>query len=970
MTGAVPDERPFDAIALSGHFQVALHMSRQLRPAIGDRIRLETLLLSLAERGITSQDDRVPLWAAAAICRTRSERDLFLEAFVPAALDPVADQAAFPPSTSRPIVDKWFRRRLTVLGGLAFLGLAVIALVWWLYVPTPEPTEPTCSVPGPCSIQGMQEVFGDVVVPGMHMVYLLDWRLAVWLMPVVVGLLYYAWLRRHRAIARRRPDPEPRLTGLVEPLLGETMLFARSRAAFRRLLRHEEAPGRTLDVRGTVNATVRAGGLPTFLFGNRRRTPEYLFLSERASASDHLQMVAKLLRRRMTTEQVAVRHFEFAGRPVTLHRVDQARQGPPEHLATVLAAHPNARVILMIEAFDIGFEDEVPAWLVALADNREAFHFNPRRPEHWDETERIIERTGIQSWYIGGDGLSQLGKDRPTRKSLRTASALSAPRPDLTADYAKRRRALLGAQAPRDLSLAPMLSDLRRAFDADEIQWLAALALYPAIVPRLTVALGEHVHDRSGVPLLTEARLIEIARLPWLRAGRMPDWLRGPLARLATRETLRRAVPVIQALLLEKEADRSDEAHIEVGDGEDENDRAELIEWLNACPESELHDRLLIDALRGKPPRLLGRDRVDMLPRPMRTLLRNRRMVEVMLVAVVIVALLILVPPGREVAQPTGETTVAKVSTFEPSESERDGETNGPKGDVGTADNDGATANSVDTAPNGSEAVSAQPTPDSSPSSPDVPQAASRPIITGQSPPADFVAAGRFIVFFEWDKSDVSPEGSAIIDNAVQTLDKFEGDAVVQIQCWSDNLSGPSDAMSKSSQRCTSVVKEVRSFGVSSQRISTVAHGSGDPTKDMAVGVRDPENRRAEIILFRPGPRNNPNIARRPYLDPTGTEDVPADVVDTDAKSDKLYDLKNYAGAANLNSSSCKRGSYRGCYWNGYLYEAGRGVIRDLEAALQWYTRACDLGLRQGCAAQQRLQAGQEPTVPPPPPPD
>src|SRR5262249_34838622 len=53
----------------------------------------------------------------------------------------------------------------------------------------------------------------------------------------------------------------------------------------------------------------------------------------------------------------------------------------------------------------------------------------------------------------------------------------------------------------------------------------------PVMHPKLTMALGRALGDDGGHSLLTEENLALLCRLPWIRRGRMPDWLRLGLVR-------------------------------------------------------------------------------------------------------------------------------------------------------------------------------------------------------------------------------------------------------------------------------------------------------------------------------------------------------------------------------------------------------------------------------------------------------
>ncbi len=89
----------------------------------------------------------------------------------------------------------------------------------------------------------------------------------------------------------------------------------------------------------------------------------------------------------------------------------------------------------------------------------------------------------------------------------------------------------LGERSPTPRQIAALLTDLKSALGRHAFLYLAALAVFPALHPKLTLALGRALSDGHGHSLLTEQTLALLCRVPWLRHGRMPDWLRLALVR-------------------------------------------------------------------------------------------------------------------------------------------------------------------------------------------------------------------------------------------------------------------------------------------------------------------------------------------------------------------------------------------------------------------------------------------------------
>jgi OOP family OmpA-OmpF porin len=106
-------------------------------------------------------------------------------------------------------------------------------------------------------------------------------------------------------------------------------------------------------------------------------------------------------------------------------------------------------------------------------------------------------------------------------------------------------------------------------------------------------------------------------------------------------------------------------------------------------------------------------------------------------------------------------------------------------------------------------------------------------------------------VFFDWDKSAITPEASSILDNAAQAY-ATTGQASVQLAGHTDKSGSDSYNVGLSQRRADSVKAYLTSKGVPETALATEAFGESRPLVDTADGVREPQNRRVEIT-FGPG---------------------------------------------------------------------------------------------------------------------
>ena len=119
---------------------------------------------------------------------------------------------------------------------------------------------------------------------------------------------------------------------------------------------------------------------------------------------------------------------------------------------------------------------------------------------------------------------------------------------------------------------------------------------------------------------------------------------------------------------------------------------------------------------------------------------------------------------------------------------------------------------------------------------------------------APVCSPGPFIVFFEWDKSDITPDASSILDNAVTQYQNC-GNAQVMLAGHADRSGSPAYNVGLSQRRADSVKAYLSAHAIPEGVISTEAFGESRPRVETADGVREVQNRRVEVT-YGPGSGN------------------------------------------------------------------------------------------------------------------
>jgi OmpA-OmpF porin, OOP family len=125
------------------------------------------------------------------------------------------------------------------------------------------------------------------------------------------------------------------------------------------------------------------------------------------------------------------------------------------------------------------------------------------------------------------------------------------------------------------------------------------------------------------------------------------------------------------------------------------------------------------------------------------------------------------------------------------------------------------------------------------------------PVTPEPPPPPAPCVAGPFMVFFDWDRDEITPQASAILDNAASAYQTC-GQAQVMIAGHADRSGSDQYNVGLSQRRAANVRSYLAGRGIPDGVMTTEAFGESRPLVETADGVREPQNRRVEIT-FGPG---------------------------------------------------------------------------------------------------------------------
>ncbi len=126
--------------------------------------------------------------------------------------------------------------------------------------------------------------------------------------------------------------------------------------------------------------------------------------------------------------------------------------------------------------------------------------------------------------------------------------------------------------------------------------------------------------------------------------------------------------------------------------------------------------------------------------------------------------------------------------------------------------------------------------------------AALPPQTVAEAAPAPQPAIRRFVIFFDFDKSNLTAEAKDVVAVAVMTA-KETGMVRVVVTGHTDTVGSQRYNQALSERRAGAVRMEILRLGMDARDIDAVGANFSEPLVATGLGIREPQNRRAVIDL-------------------------------------------------------------------------------------------------------------------------
>ncbi len=357
---------------------------------------------------------------------------------------------------------------------------------------------------------------------------------------LVLILMLWRW-NQQAFLKRQLPISPPDLKQLfIKPI--DTDLFPAIQLArsSQQLRKHIDVPSKELDIKASLNATLDNAGFFVPVYATRKQSPEYLILVDRVTFKDHHSYLVDELLKRLHDEGLYFEQFYFDADPRRCYAKDDNQPIP---LLMLASRYPEYRLLIFSDAQGLidPLTGQLAVWVSQLFDweQRSVLMFSIEA--HLQYRQQLLQGMDFMVVPANEQGLAMLAAQwRAEPISLQSPDSKHYPRYLLLRPH----RVLERHPLDKD-ELAQLMAQLEEYLDAKALLWLAACAVYPEVKWQLTVYLGQELN------VLSAARLGQLAKLPWLRYGYMPDWLRRALIVRLSKQQDKQIREVLTALLMQ-----------------------------------------------------------------------------------------------------------------------------------------------------------------------------------------------------------------------------------------------------------------------------------------------------------------------------------------------------------------------------------------------------------------------------------
>jgi hypothetical protein len=364
-------------------------------------------------------------------------------------------------------------------------------------------------------------------------------------LPWIAWLLFRYWYRGRPIVLERmqgKTEPENRLSvrddrDSVIKLFGSPNL----RFPLQSLRAHRLVPSEYFDFNASARATAAAGGRLRLVRELRSKLPEYPIVIEQLSGADHVSALGRALVEREETERIVLATYTFSVDP----RILRGKGRLPLGLGDLLSRHGGETIIIVsdgdvlldpISGSAATWASEFHAWISPIL-------LTPVPIQRWSQREHALADAGFIVLPGTPEGIRYL--NQILSGALASAHAAVGGYSVASSPFFQSARFDLAwhtddpspSAQDRDIILDAIAAELpKAAFDL-----LCVAALFPQVRLDLTLHVGSKIHRPDGRPLLDEECFGALAWLPWMRLGRLPDWLRLDLVNCLSAELLDKA---------------------------------------------------------------------------------------------------------------------------------------------------------------------------------------------------------------------------------------------------------------------------------------------------------------------------------------------------------------------------------------------------------------------------------------------
>ena len=296
-----------------------------------------------------------------------------------------------------------------------------------------------------------------------------------------------------------------------------------------------------LNIQRTIRTTIRAGGFPSLIFSPRTEPTDFLIFLDKGNATGHQSQLFEYVLKRLQNEQVNIISYHFYKEPLFLSNEKLNHSMIP--VDKIGRLYPNTVLIVFsnTQAFFQTLNRKVKPWVTEkFRVWQRKIIITPVPVNDWDYKEQSLLREGFTvvpadlnaHHLIVGEINDLINKEK----------ALKIPVPEtyssrfINFDEWSELKAYLGND--------PLL-----------LQWVCALAVYPYIDWKVTIAIGKAIEGRLAPQsrLVTYSNLLKISRIKWMQTGVQPDELRLEMLHELDKNTEKIARDAMVQLLTEVE---------------------------------------------------------------------------------------------------------------------------------------------------------------------------------------------------------------------------------------------------------------------------------------------------------------------------------------------------------------------------------------------------------------------------------